>query len=82
VSPRGQRDEVIGVVEGRLRVRVKAPPHEGRANAALLRFIAGLLRVAASDVVLLSGATSRRKVVRVRGVTLEDAHRLLRLERS
>ena len=79
VSPRASRDEVLGVVDGWLRVRLTAAPTEGRANAALARFVGGLLEVAPSDVRLVSGATSRRKVLRVRGVTLADARRQLRL---
>lgn len=81
VSPRASRTEVIGVVDGRLRVRLAAPPHDGRANGALARFIAGLMDVAPSDVCLRSGGAARRKLLRVRGVTLDDARRLLRLER-
>jgi uncharacterized protein (TIGR00251 family) len=79
VSPRASRDEVLGVVDGWLRVRLAASPHEGRANAALMRFVGGLLGVAPSTVRLMSGATSRRKVLRVHGVTLADARRKLRL---
>lgn len=82
VTPRAGRSEVTGVVEGRLRVRLAAPPHEGRANAALLAFVAGLLDVAPREVRLVSGATSRRKVVRVRGMTPADASRRLGIEKG
>ena len=79
VTPGAARDEVLGVLDGQLRVRLAAAPREGRANAALTRFVAGLLGVAPSDVRLVSGATSRRKVLRVRGVDLDDARQQLRL---
>lgn len=79
VSPGASRDEILGVLDGRLRVRVAASPQEGRANAALARFVAGLLGVAPSAVRLVSGATSRRKVLRVCGVSLDEARRQLRV---
>ena len=77
VTPRAVCSEVTGVADARLRVRLAAPPHEGRANVALLAFVAGLLGVAPSDVRLLRGSTSRRKVLRVRGVTPGEARRRL-----
>jgi uncharacterized protein (TIGR00251 family) len=78
-SPGASRDEVVGVLDGRLRVRLAAPPREGRANAALTRFVAGLLGVAPNAVRVVSGASSRRKVLRVCGVSVDDARRQLRL---
>ncbi len=79
VSPGASRDEILGVLDGRLRVRLVASPHEGRANAALTRYMAGRLGVAPSAVRLVSGASSRRKVLRVCGVNLDDARRQLRV---
>ena len=68
--PRASRDELVGWnEEGVLRVRVKAPPVGGAANAALIRLLAGGLKVAKSDVSLVSGATARDKVVEITGVT-------------
>ena len=67
-SPRASRTEVVGVVEGRLRVRVAAPPVEGAANAELVRFLARSLGVPQSAVTVTAGATGRRKTVLVRGV--------------
>ena len=77
--PKAARSEVLGVADNRLRLRIAAPPHEGRANEALVRFVAGLLGVAPRDVRLLAGAASRRKTLRVAGVSLEHAQRVLRL---
>jgi uncharacterized protein YggU (UPF0235/DUF167 family) len=67
------------VADGALRLRLAAPPVDGRANAALTAFIAERLGVAPGDVRLARGATTRRKVVRVRGVTLDEARRSLGL---
>lgn len=79
VTPGAPRDEVAGVADGRLRLRLVAPAHEGKANAALTRFVAGLLGVARRDVRLVAGAGGRRKLLRIQGVTLDEARRTLRL---
>jgi uncharacterized protein (TIGR00251 family) len=78
-SPGARRSELAGVAEGRLRLRLAAPAHEGRANAELVRFLAGLLDVPRSAVTVAAGASSRRKLVRVGGLTVDEARRRLRL---
>lgn len=68
LSPRASRDEVVGMREGMLVVRVTAPPVDGAANEALVRLLAKLLDVARSDVTVVSGKTARTKVVEVAGL--------------
>ena len=70
---------MMGVADGALRLRLAAPPVDGRANAALTAFIAERLGVARGNVWLARGATTRRKVLRIRGVTLDEARRSLGL---
>jgi uncharacterized protein (TIGR00251 family) len=65
VTPRAGRTEIAGVRDGALWVRLAAPPVQGAANEALVRFLAGRLEVTRADLRLLSGATGRRKRVRV-----------------
>jgi len=62
-----------------LKVRVAAPPVDGRANRELLDYLAELLGVANSQLSLVKGQSSRRKTVIVGGVGLEDARRRLGL---
>jgi uncharacterized protein len=76
-SPRASRTEVAGVAEGRLRVRVAAPPVEGAANEELVRFLARSFRVPQSAVTVTAGAAGRRKTVLVRGVAPAAAASLL-----
>lgn len=73
ILPRAGRDEVAGLAGGALRVRLKAPPLDGRANEALLTFLADRLGVPRSALSIVAGAGSRRKVVYVAGVTVEAA---------
>lgn len=67
VQPGARRTEVVGPVGDELKVRVAAPPREGKANRELVRFLARILGVAKRDVTLLRGEASRHKTVRVAG---------------
>jgi uncharacterized protein (TIGR00251 family) len=71
VVPRASRNEIAGVEGEALRVRLTAPPVEGAANAALIAFLAEVLGVPRRDVRLVSGQTSRHKVVAVVGLRAE-----------
>lgn len=65
VIPRASKDLVVGEENGELKVRLKAPPVDGAANEALVRFLAERLKTTRSSIELVSGETSRHKVVRV-----------------
>jgi hypothetical protein len=60
-------------------VRLAAPPFEGRANDALVRYVAGLLAVRRDQVSVVAGGRSRRKLLRLTGVTVSEARRRLGL---
>ena len=64
VTP-GARSETIELVEGRVLVKVRAKPHDGAANEAVLALLAEALRVATSRLRLLRGATGREKLVQL-----------------
>jgi uncharacterized protein (TIGR00251 family) len=76
VIPRARRSEVAGILDGALKVRLAAPPLEGAANEALVKFLAERLGVRARDVEILSGHTSRMKTIRVSGPPAEEVRRL------
>ncbi len=65
VQPGAKRSEISGLHGDALKIRLAAPPIEGRANEALLRFIADLFAVPLRNVELLRGAQSRHKMVKV-----------------
>ncbi len=69
VVPRAKRDEIIGVEGDALKVRLTAPPVEGKANEALVKFLASKLGVRRADVEILHGETGRHKLVRIRGLS-------------
>ena len=78
LTPRGGRDAITRWDGATLHVRVAAAPAENAANQAMTRLIAKRARVPAGAVRVVSGATSRLKVVEVRG--LEDAELRTRLD--
>jgi hypothetical protein len=80
VQPRASRDEVSGVIEGAMKVRLQAPALEDRANEALCEFLAQLLKTPKSAVRILSGERSRIKLISVRGVTEPQVRGLLTQE--
>jgi len=73
VQPAAGRTEVVGRHGEALKVKVGAPPADGRANAAVLALLAGEFGVPASSVTLVSGRTARAKRVRIAGVDAEGA---------
>ncbi len=77
VAPRSGRSEIVGVRGQAVRVRLKAPPVRGAANTALIALLAKALRVPNHAVEIISGHTSRRKVLSVAGLSIEEAQRWL-----
>ena len=76
VQPGAKRSEVAGLHGNALKIRLAAPPIEGRANEALLRFIAERFNVPLRNVELKQGAQSRHKRVEVRGSAVEPENLL------
>lgn len=65
VQPRASRDEICTVSDGRLRIRLTAPPVDGKANQQLIKFLARTFGVSKSRVELLSGSSGRNKRLRI-----------------
>ncbi len=65
IQPGAKKTETAGLYGDALKIRLNAPPVDGKANAQLIAFIAGRLAVAKSAVSIKSGDTSRRKVLEV-----------------
>jgi len=76
VQPRASGDEVVGEMGGALKIRLQAPAVEGRANEALIDFLAELLKLSKSAVRILSGDRSRIKRVEIRGVSKAQIEQL------
>jgi uncharacterized protein len=78
VSPGARSTSIAGAYgEDAIKLRVAAPPVEGRANAEAVRYVAELLDVTASNVSVVGGASGRNKAVFVRDVEAEEVREIL-----
>lgn len=77
VTPRSSRNELLGLEEEVLRVKLQAPPVEGEANRALLELMARVLDVPRSSIVIVAGHRSRQKTLAIRGLSALEAVRRL-----
>jgi uncharacterized protein (TIGR00251 family) len=78
VIPNAKIDQVVGDYNKAIKIKLRAPAIEGKANAALLRFLAEELGAPQRAIVLERGERSRDKVVRIDGLSKEDVRRRLR----
>ncbi len=77
VTPRASRAKLGPIHDGRLKVAVTSPPVDGEANAAVIELIAKTLGVAKSAVSVSTGASSRRKTIRVIGIARDRVEQLI-----
>jgi len=77
VQPNASQNEVAGFRDGVLQVRIAAPPIKGKANQELLGFLSDLLRISKSSLTIEKGATSKKKIVAITGLSQSDVLRLL-----
>ncbi len=79
IQPRASRNELVHMDDGVIKIRLTAPPVDGAANDALVKFLADRLSVAKSRIEIIAGLTSRDKVIRIRDASDEDVMRLLNI---
>jgi uncharacterized protein (TIGR00251 family) len=68
VIPQSSKSQIVGEMDGALKVKINAPAVNGAANAELIKFLAKQLKIAKSAIEITNGQTSRRKQVRIGGV--------------
>ena len=78
VVPRASKSEICGLQGDALKVRLQAPPVDGKANEALVRWLAGALGVPRGAVEIVAGAAARVKRVRVRGCSAAQVRAALK----
>ena len=77
VQPRATKSGVAGELDGVLKIRLAAPPVEGQANEELVRLLAELFDAPRRRIAILSGQTSKNKVVSISGISVDEASRIL-----
>jgi len=68
VQPRASRSEINGEIDGVLKLRLAAPPVDGEANEECIRFLSKLLGISKGQIEIVSGQTSRNKIIRINGI--------------
>ena len=71
VTPGAQRSQLVGVADGRLKIKIHGQAHEGQANTELVRFLAEVSGLAKGQIEIIGGQSGRRKLVRLRGTTID-----------
>ncbi len=77
IQPGASKSEIIGEHNGSLKIKIKAPPVDGKANDEVIAFMAKTLGVSKRDISLVKGDKSREKKVLVRGASIEQLQSLL-----
>jgi uncharacterized protein len=72
VVPRASKSEIVGNLDGALKIRIASPPVDGAANAELIKLLSKTFGVAKSAIEILSGQTARTKQVKISGVNSKD----------
>ena len=71
VQPRASQSAIVGEIDGALKVRLTAPPVDGAANEELVRFLSKLFDIPRQNIMIVSGATAKNKIIRITGLTAE-----------
>ena len=79
VVPGSRRDQIVGPLGDRLKIKVSAPPEDGRANRAVCDLLASALGLSTRAVEVIAGATSPEKTIRVTGISAQAARAALNL---
>ena len=69
VSPRSASNSIVGVTDGRLKIKLTSPPVDGKANQALINYLSKLLKVSKSSIEILKGKTSKKKLVLIEDIS-------------
>ena len=77
IQPKASRSRIVGLHDKALKLAVKAPPVDGRANTEVISLMAKLLKVPKSSIEIHSGKQGRRKKLLINGLSEEDARRIL-----
>jgi hypothetical protein len=77
VQPRASRNAFSGVMGDTIKLSITAPPVDGKANQAVIEFLADVFRVAKSSIAIVSGETGRNKLIAIRGMTADEVRKVL-----
>ena len=79
IQPKSSKNEIVGAHNGLLKIKITAPPVDGRANECLIEFMSDLFDIPKRDVLLVKGDTGRHKVVELSGLSEEVVRDTLKM---
>lgn len=79
VQPNASKSELVGEYNRQLKVKIKAPPIDGKANEAIIEFFSEALEVPRKNLEILRGGKSRGKILLIRGLTIQEVNSKLSL---
>lgn len=82
IQPKASKNEVVGPHNGEIKIKITAPPIDGRANEGLIEFMSDLFDIPKRDVLLIKGDTGRHKVVELSGLSEETVRGILKIPRQ
>ncbi len=77
IQPGSSKDQIIGLHNGRLKIKISAPPVDGKVNQNLIEFIAKALGVSKSKIEIVKGRTSKLKTLKISGIDQKSFSLLL-----
>ncbi|PIQ97316.1 MAG: YggU family protein [Nitrospinae bacterium CG11_big_fil_rev_8_21_14_0_20_56_8] len=72
IQPRASKNEIAGLKDDALKIRLTSPPVDGEANRACIKFLAKWLKVSPSQITIVTGQTGRRKIIRIDGMSGDE----------
>lgn len=81
IVPNAKQDKVVGEYDGAIKVKLRAPAVEGKANAALGSFLAEALKISERSILLERGHKSREKIIQIEGLSEEEVRSGLLVKR-
>ena len=78
IQPRSSKNEVIGIYNNALKIRLTSPPVDGAANKACIRFFSKLLEISPSEIRIVQGVSSRNKTIEIISLTEKKFREILK----
>lgn len=83
ITPRMPKNEISEILDdGTIKIRLTAPPVDGKANQALIEFLAKILQISASSIEIIAGQTGRNKLITIMNMDSDEVHKRIMLNLS
>jgi len=76
INPKAKKNEIVGIFNGYLKIKISSPPVEGKANKTLLQFLSKLFNIPKSKIKIAKGEKSKEKIIEIENFTEEISEKL------